>query len=1435
MRTFRARFRRLTSIGSAAVLLTAVFAGSFAFLGVNEAAAGGTITQVAPFSNSTTVVAGNPFSDQLATTGNIGPATFITNSAVAQPITVSSSGAVVATAGVEPGTYFLFGTDSDSISDTGTWNYTFTVTPPGTITQTAPTSGSVSAGTPFTDQLATTPNTGAVTFTVTSSSPAFAVSSSGAVSAADTLTPGLYIVSGTDTDFFGDAGIWSFALTENPAGGTIAQTAPTSGSVSAGNPFTSQLLTSGNNGAVTFTVTSSSPAFTVSGSGAVSAPDTLIVGSYTVSGTDTDAFGNTGHWSFALTETPAGGTITQTAPTSGSVSAGNPFTSQLLTSGNNGAVTFTVTSSSPAFTVSSSGAVSAPDTLIVGSYTVSGTDTDAFGNTGHWSFTLHETPAGGTITQTAPTSGSVSAGNPFTSQLNTSGNNGAVTFTVTSSSPAFTVSGSGSVSAPDTLIVGSYTVSGTDTDAFGNTGSWSFTLHETPAGGTITQTAPTSGSVSAGNPFTSQLLTSGNNGAVTFTVTSSSPAFAVSSSGVVSAPDTLIPGSYTVSGTDTDAFGNTGSWSFALTENPAGGTITQTAPTSGSVSAGSPFTSQLNTSGNNGAVTFTVTSSSPAFAVSSSGAVSAADTLTPGLYIVSGTDADAFGNTGIWSFALTENPAGGTITQTAPTSGSVSAGSPFTSQLNTSGNNGAVTFTVTSSSPAFTVSGSGAVSAPDTLIVGSYTVSGTDTDAFGNTGHWSFALTENPAGGTITQTAPTSGSVSAGSPFTSQLNTSGNNGAVTFTVTSSSPAFTVSGSGAVSAPDTLIVGSYTVSGTDTDAFGNTGHWSFTLHETPAGGTITQTAPTSGSVSAGSPFTSQLNTSGNNGAVTFTVTSSSPAFTVSGSGSVSAPDTLIVGSYTVSGTDTDAFGNTGHWSFTLHETPAGGTITQTAPTSGSVSAGNPFTSQLLTSGNNGAVTFTVTSSSPAFTVSGSGGVSAPDALIPGSYTVSGTDTDAFGNTGHWSFTLTETPAGGTITQTAPTSGSVSAGNPFTSQLLTSGNNGAVTFTVTSSSPAFTVSGSGAVSAPDTLIVGSYTVSGTDTDAFGNTGHWSFTLTETPAGGTITQTAPTSGSVSAGNPFTSQLLTSGNNGAVTFTVTTVSPAFTVSSSGAVSAPDTLAVGPYTVQGTDVDNLGNTGTWTYTLTVNVAPSSGYTLVASDGGIFAFGDATFFGSTGALTLNKPIVGMAATPDGKGYWLVASDGGLFAFGDAKFFGSTGALTLNKPIVGMAATSDGKGYWLVASDGGIFAFGDAKFFGSTGALTLNKPIVGMAATSDGKGYWLVASDGGIFNFGDAKFFGSTGALTLNKPIVGMAATSDGKGYWLVASDGGIFAFGDAKFFGSTGALTLNKPIVGMAATSDGKGYWLVASDGGIFNFGDAKFFGSTGALTLNKPIVGMAP
>ena len=245
------------------------------------------------------------------------------------------------------------------------------------------------------------------------------------------------------------------------------------------------------------------------------------------------------------------------------------------------------------------------------------------------------------------------------------------------------------------------------------------------------------------------------------------------------------------------------------------------------------------------------------------------------------------------------------------------------------------------------------------------------------------------------------------------------------------------------------------------------------------------------------------------------------------------------------------------------------------------------------------------------------------------------------------------------------------------------------------------------------------------------------------------------------------------------------------------------------------------------------GYTLVASDGGVFPFGDARFLGSTGSIRLSRPVVGLERTATGNGYWLVAADGGVFAFGDARFYGSTGGIRLAQPIVGLEGTPSGNGYWMVAADGGVFAFGDARFEGSTGGMRLNAPIVGMSRTASGNGYWLVGTDGGVFAFGDARFLGSTGGIRLSKPVVGLGSSPSGNGYWMVASDGGVFAFGDARFHGSTGAIRLNAPIVGMAATANGDGYWLCARDGGVFAFA-AAFRGSMGGSTLNAPMVGCA-
>ena len=195
--------------------------------------------------------------------------------------------------------------------------------------------------------------------------------------------------------------------------------------------------------------------------------------------------------------------------------------------------------------------------------------------------------------------------------------------------------------------------------------------------------------------------------------------------------------------------------------------------------------------------------------------------------------------------------------------------------------------------------------------------------------------------------------------------------------------------------------------------------------------------------------------------------------------------------------------------------------------------------------------------------------------------------------------------------------------------------------------------------------------------------------------------------------------------------------------------------------------------------------------------------------TLNAPIVGMASDPSGSGFWLVASDGGVFSFGSAHFYGSTGAMHLWQPIVGMAATPSGHGYWLVAADGGIFSFGDAHFYGSTGGIHLAQPIVGMAATPTGNGYWLVAADGGIFTFGNAHFYGSAAPVWKSAPAVGIATSATGNGYEVQLGNGPVVRFGDAP--------VLNDPSGGAAVSaitrSPTGGYWTLGIDGHVYTTG----------------------
>ncbi len=101
------------------------------------------------------------------------------------------------------------------------------------------------------------------------------------------------------------------------------------------------------------------------------------------------------------------------------------------------------------------------------------------------------------------------------------------------------------------------------------------------------------------------------------------------------------------------------------------------------------------------------------------------------------------------------------------------------------------------------------------------------------------------------------------------------------------------------------------------------------------------------------------------------------------------------------------------------------------------------------------------------------------------------------------------------------------------------------------------------------------------------------------------------------------------------------------------------------------------------------------------------FLAAPSSPTAGAQEAGSAQNPAGEGYWVATSDGGVFTYGNAKFYGSMAGKKLRAPITDIVPSPTGQGYWLVAEDGGVFTFGDATFFGSP-ANVANSPTVAIA-------------------------------------------------------------------------------------------------------------------------------
>jgi hypothetical protein len=455
------------------------------------------------------------------------------------------------------------------------------------------------------------------------------------------------------------------------------------------------------------------------------------------------------------------------------------------------------------------------------------------------------------------------------------------------------------------------------------------------------------------------------------------------------------------------------------------------------------------------------------------------DTLTPQCFIVLSIDPQNGPTLGAAVSSGSTFPIGSTNVGCLATVGPQTNGNIFSITVNdstgptltlptspiaapaTSASGAVVTFTATASD---LVDGSEAVTcvpaSGSTFAIGSTTVNCSATDAHNNTTHGSFTVTVSDTTPPVV-TVPADKTAEAASP---------GGAVVTFTASATDA---VDGPTAVSCSpvsgSTFPLGTTTVTCSSTDAHGNTGSNTFKVN------VLDTTAPTL--TLPASPVTASA-TSASGAVVTFTATASD---IVDGSVAVTcvpaSGSTFAIGSTTVNCSATDAHNNTAHGSFTVTVTPS----TDTTPPVVRVPA-NITRKAKAPEGD--IVHFNATAHDKVDGVTPVTCTPPSGSLFPiGTTQVTCTSTDAHGNVGTASFTIT------IVDERPPV---VKVPNHVNAE-ATSAAGAVVTFDATANDaidgpvPVTCSPSSGSM-----LAIGSTTVNCSATDAHGNTGTASLTV-------------------------------------------------------------------------------------------------------------------------------------------------------------------------------------------------------------------------------------------------------------------------------------------------------------------------------------------------------
>jgi peptidoglycan/xylan/chitin deacetylase (PgdA/CDA1 family) len=242
------------------------------------------------------------------------------------------------------------------------------------------------------------------------------------------------------------------------------------------------------------------------------------------------------------------------------------------------------------------------------------------------------------------------------------------------------------------------------------------------------------------------------------------------------------------------------------------------------------------------------------------------------------------------------------------------------------------------------------------------------------------------------------------------------------------------------------------------------------------------------------------------------------------------------------------------------------------------------------------------------------------------------------------------------------------------------------------------------------------------------------------------------------------------------------------------------------------------------------GYRILASDGGVRAFGSASFGTAAGKLGTGVTATAIAASRKTGGYLVLKSNGGVLGF-NARWHGSlAGRLPAGvRPRAIAAGRADG--YLILTSDGGVHGFARPVYGSDAGHLRSGVTATGLAIDTTTGGYWILRSDGKVDAFNAPALGGLPGLPSGVRPA-GIAAAPAG-GYYVLTSDGGVHGFGTTSRGSLLGRLAAGRTAVGIAVDNATGGYWILTSNGGVSSF-KAPWWGSiAGKLASSQGVTGI--